>query len=168
MPYEDRYFEWLVDIIKHNGLEKNHHYVLQALYDKPFRWSVANDDNREADGERLRDRFGWDGNFKGCSVLEMMVALAERIEHDITGEPGNEDKTYYWFWLMVDNLGLLDYDDDRFNSSDVDYILENFLDRRYFSNGTGGLFPLKITSKDQRKVEIWFQMCAFLDENYDF
>lgn len=168
MEYEDRYFEWLIDKIEHNGLAKNHYSLLEELHEIDFVWSVPNDDNRSIDGEHLRDRYGWDGHFSGCSVLEMLIALAERCEFNIMGEPGDEDRTYKWFWEMLDNLGLLYFDDDHYDSAAVNSIVRKWLDRKYSPNGKGGLFPLKRPAKDQRKVEIWFQMCAYLDENYDF
>jgi hypothetical protein len=34
-------------------------------------------------------------------------------------------------------------------------------------NGTGGLFPLKMPKVNQRRVEIWYQMSAFIEENFD-
>ena len=40
------------------------------------------------------------------------------------------------------------------------------LAREYSDNGHGGLFPLKNPKKDQRKVEIWYQMTEYINENY--
>ena len=37
-----------------------------------------------------------------------------------------------------------------------------------FQDGFGGLFPLKHAKKDQRKVEIWYQLQNWLMENYEF
>lgn len=167
MTLEDRYFEWLTEKVEHNNLVKNHYYLLDTMFSTNYIWSVPNDDNRSMDGEKLRERYGWDGHFSGCSVLEMLIALAERCEHEIMGEPGDTDRTYKWFWEMVDNLGLIYFDDDHFDSDQVDYILNDWLYRRYRKDGNGGLFPLKHPGKDQRKVETWFQMCAYLDENYE-
>ena len=40
------------------------------------------------------------------------------------------------------------------------------VERRYKRSGEGGLFPLKNAAKDQRKVEIWYQLSSYLLENY--
>ena len=40
-------------------------------------------------------------------------------------------------------------------------------DRTYSENGKGGLFPLRKYSEDQRKVPIWYQFNAWLEENSD-
>jgi hypothetical protein len=37
--------------------------------------------------------------------------------------------------------------------------------RLYTTSGYGGLFPLEEPKEDQRKVEIWYQMMAYLGEN---
>jgi hypothetical protein len=50
----------------------------------------------------------------------------------------------------------------------VNQILTNLVERTYQKNGKGGLFPLKQPAKDQRRVEIWYQMAAYLNENYNF
>ena len=47
----------------------------------------------------------------------------------------------------------------------IDEILNKFIDRTYRASGYGGLFPLRHSKEDQRKVEIWYQMAAYLIEN---
>jgi hypothetical protein len=165
--YDDRYFEWLVNKIDHNGSATDYYYLLDYLYNKQFIWSIPLDENREVDGEKLREDYGWDGHFKGCNCLEMMIALAERCEHTIMGDPSGLDQSYKWFWYMIDNLGLNRFDDVHFKYDSVEDIVEDWLNHRYKSNGEGGLFPLKNPRKDQRTVEIWFQMCSWINENYD-
>ena len=44
----------------------------------------------------------------------------------------------------------------------------NRVNGRMFSrDGSGGLFPLRRFDRDQRSVEIWYQMQAWLMENSD-
>ena len=86
-----------------------------------------------------------------------------------TADPVYEqDNTAVLFWEMIDNLGLIGYDDASYadvrNRIRVSDILNNLIRRRYHRNGRGGLFPLKRPSCDQRKVEIWYQMNAYLME----
>lgn len=166
MDYEDRYFEWLVEKINHGGIAKGYYHLLDYLYYKKFEWADEYDENRATDGEKLREDFGWDGHFDGCSCLEMMIALAERCEHTIMGDPNEPDRSYKWFWAMLENLGLTSFDDRAFKYDLVDDIVEDWLHHRYKRNGIGGLFPLKNPPRDMRNVEIWFQMCAWLNENY--
>lgn len=72
----------------------------------------------------------------------------------------------YWFWKILENAGLEKYTDEQFDEWKVYQILDDIVDRRYNRNGFGGLFPLRKPKKDQRKVELWYQMCAYLVENY--
>ena len=167
MEFEDRYFEWLVEKINNNGIADNYYHLLDFLFNKDFVWVNEYDANRVVDAEKLREDYGWDGHFSGCSCLEMLIALAERCQHHIMGDPGGPDQTYKWFWSMIENLGLDRFDDDHFVYDLVDDIVMDWMELRYSADGKGGLFPLKHPHKDMREVEIWFQMCAWLNENYE-
>lgn len=141
------------------------------LHYTEFRYSIPNDGNRAEDGVYLRYRFalenGYDDIFKyldgPCRVLEMLVALANRCEEHIMDDPDIGDRTGQWFWTMIRNLDLDSMTDENF---DIDYVEEKvsiFLDRRYASNGEGGLFILDDCRYDLRTVEIWYQMCWYLN-----
>lgn len=170
---DERYLEWLYSIIGivRNANPRRSHWLLTAqLYQKEFIWSIPNDDNRLADGLDLRDEFvqttgaecdhAWLG--EACSVLEMLVALCRRIDSESVHD------SYYWFWKIIDNLHLGSFVDDNY-SDDVQLAVEDtfnrVLDRTYDANGDGGLFPLKHPNQDQTKVELWYQMSAYLLEN---
>ena len=169
------YFEWLCLEV---GVGEDYWTMMGFLFNREFTWSVANDDNRAADGIGLRDRFlaesglGEEAYIYGpCSVLEMMVALAERMETDIMYDPELGDRTAEWFWIMVTNLHLDRFDDgsiDQESGDKIRHILDVLVERSYFMNGTGGLFPLKKPTVNQRRVEIWYQMNSYLIENFDF
>ena len=90
-----------------------------------------------------------------CNVLEMFVALAIRIDTDITGEPG-VDNAWLWFQIMINNLGL--------KTMDPDYVLHRFLSREYDEAGNGGLFPLCFPHRDQRTIGIWEQLSDYISE----
>jgi protein involved in sex pheromone biosynthesis len=102
-------------------------------------------------------------------MLEMLIALAIRCEEQMSN-PKEGDRTCKWFWEMIQNIELDSYtDSDYFNLDGpvmVDKILTNVLERNYKHDGKGGLFPLKKAKGDQRNVEIWYQMSAYLLENY--
>jgi hypothetical protein len=137
-----------------------------------FRYSIANDENRADDGINLRSRFIFDCSYNNsvlgyldgpCSVLEMLVALAHRCEEQIMDDPDIGDRTGQWFWMMIKNLGLESMTDDQFDEEFVNERVSIFLDREYESNGEGGLFVLDNCRYDLRTVEIWYQMCWYLN-----
>ena len=109
----------------------------------------------------------------GIKVIPVVasVALAMRMEDQLLDEEHDYDRTSEWFWMMIKNLGLDIYDDENYNQYDSNKIISDTVtrlnERTYRRNGTGGLFPLigKV-SKDQRKLEIWYQMMSYLDQNF--
>ena len=78
-------------------------------------------------------------------------------------DPQLGDRTGQWCWGMITNLGLGSMTDDRFDSEYVEEKIDRFLNREYEPNGKGGLFTVKNRDCDMRKVEIWYQLCYFLD-----
>ena len=64
---------------------------------------------------------------------------------------------------MVVSLGLGGMTDDRFDKPYIDQVVDRFLDRAYERNGKGGLFTVRYRNRDMRNLEIWTQMCLFLD-----
>lgn len=106
-----------------------------------------------------------------CTILEMLIGVAFRMVGELQGRK-DAMSVEECFWLLIDNLGLHQIDNEAyFEDGAVDYIrmvIGDFLDRKYKHNGDGGLFPLRHPSRDQRDVEIWYQMCEYLLENYEF
>ena len=124
------------------------------------------DENRLLDGLDLRFRFADENSYYidgDCSVLEMMVALSLRCEEHIMSDDEIGNRTGRWFWEMIDNLGLESMYDDNFDKVYADKIIYRFLNREYEPNGDGGLFTVHNRNVDLRKVEIWYQMCWYLD-----
>lgn len=175
----ESYFDWLYKQI--DGHRRSYIKLCRILYDKKFRWSVALDDNRCEDGLDLRRQFadGMDEThlevqyfLKGdCTVFEMMVALAIRMNDQIYDLNSQENKTPKLFQELLGNLGMLHfYDALHLSVTDevrIDQILEILMDRTYGRDGSGSLFPLKRRPpKDMSRVEIWYQMMAYLNENY--
>lgn len=166
---DNAYCDWLYRKVGVYGTDPDVDLVLDILSGTDFIWSVANDDNRAADGLVLRSTFMDDENWNSrpfddspCTVLEMLIALANRIDNDIMWD-GENDNTEKWFWEMVENLHM-----DWHNSKDIRIKINNFLNRRYDVNGVGGIFPLKQnTYQDQREIEIWYQAQSYLMENYE-
>lgn len=175
MDIKDEYFEWMLKIIDFDLPEhRNYERLLRELDEIEFYWVVDMDENRDIDAYDLRKEFLYDCNISlDClydgprTVLEVLVAFSKRIETDVTGEPGEYDYGK-WFWVMLDNLGLLEFDNYRMNTRAVDNIVEKWLSRNISVNGKSGIFPIKKLTCDQRGVEMWYQMQAYLNENLDF
>lgn len=168
---KEKYFAWILSLV---GVGK--YLKLLCKLDKTdFIYSIPMDANREDDGIELRYRFGYECHYsegliaryvdnKPCSVLEMMTALAFRIEENIMDNPDEGNRLKKWFWGMMDSLGLVEMDDENYDEKTVERALNIFMNRKYHRNGAGGLFTLKFPPKDMRTVEIWYQMCWYLDE----
>lgn len=168
------YFEWMIDLVCHDRYAKDISYrkLLTYLYNTEFIYSIKRDSNREEDGKNLRYRFAITASkchdadlyLEGpCSVLEMMIALAIRCEESIMDNPEYGDRTNQWFWGMINSLGLGSMTDEIFDEPYVESCITRFLKRKYSPNGQGGLFTIRNCNRDLRKVEIWYQLCWYLD-----
>lgn len=171
-----RYFEWMYRLVCDNRYAKGSGYksLLTYLYNTPFTYTIGMDGNRAADGIDLRYRFASECGYEDsmiatylddrpCSILEMMVALAIRCEEHIMEDSDVGDRTGQWFWNMIVSLGLGGMIDVRFNPTYVKFVIDRFLDHKYERNGKGGLFTVENSRRDMRSIEIWYQMCFYLD-----
>lgn len=176
MPLEEAYFVWLygqVGSVTNRNRSKTYWKLLRLLHQKEFTWSrrkFENDGNRAQYGKDLRldflretairdDEPGW--LEMGCSMLELLVALAIKLAFEGDGEPSQ------WFWDMMGNLGLTECTDAHPpDETIVNHILDKVINRDYAPNGAGGLFPLLKPKQDQRDVELWYQANAYLLERF--
>lgn len=178
--WED-YLDFLMDycgfgnIFKHlnkRDLEK-YNWIFHILHNKNFRFIIERDDNRAWDGIKYRDIYVENNIFikdlkevnifmnKDCSVMEMLIGLAIRIENEYIGDPSDEHPEDLFF-IMISNLGLLDAEDN----FEVNFIIDKWLDRRFTKTGKGSPFPVKKDKRDQRKLEIWDQIISYINENF--
>lgn len=175
---KDEYFQWLCDLICVNQETKSYWLLAKDLYKNEFYWTVPNDDNRDADGKKLRELFSEEFGYslndlldESCSMLEMLIALSKRFGDGVLCKKKNEE-IVPWFWEMMENCGLNKYTDEAYydlnGPVEVSRTVDLILERRYKRSGFGGLFPLTLVKKDQRKVEIWYQMSTYLLEKYYF
>jgi hypothetical protein len=174
MGKSNRYFDFLCNIV---GKAREYSLLLGDLHGMEFYSLIPNDDNRGEDGLQLRRQFLDEVGPTGapsvpqgpCTVLEMMVGLSFRLEFE-TAQSRWEKTPSEWFWILIDNLGLTECTNLCYKSvtlfCDVFEKVSQMLQRGYNFNGEGGLFPLKNAKKDQRRVEIWYQMSAYILENY--
>lgn len=167
---ERLYQKWLCDIVCNGLFSKAISYdrLLSYLSHREFTIIIPNDINRAEDGVDLRLRYqmitdGYVSRRKPCSVLEMMIALAIRCEETIMDNPAYGDRTAQWFWSMIKNLGLYSMTDNVFDVKYVESVIDRFLNRDYAPNGEGGLFKINNCKRDLRDVEIWHQLCWYLD-----
>lgn len=171
---EVKYYQWLLDKV---GADREPHMdyllLLQTLHRIDYVWRLPMDSNRAQDGLMLRATYmmeqGYipniiteDGDVPPASVLEVLIALSYRCENDIIGE-NHPDR---WFWIAIQNMDLMKCSDDHFNSDYVRQQIDIWLEGRYRKNGQGGPFPLRWPQGDQRNKELWVQMEAFINENY--
>lgn len=169
----NEYFDWMIDLVNANRGPKEISYIklLEYLHNTEFTYLILRDRNRAEDGVDLRYRFGlirkhpeYPEYLSGpSSVLEMMIALAIRCEECIMDDPAYGNRTSQWFWGMIVSLGLGGMTDAIFDRDYVEECLTRFLNREYERNGKGGLFTVKGTLRDMRKMEIWYQLNAYLN-----
>lgn len=154
---------------------ENHTYLYEQLLDTEFTWIDSNkndiymDENRASDGLALRHKYCRDcgvdisqleaslGVDNRCSILEMMVAFARRIESDIMWDAAYKDRTPIWFGYMLYSLRLdpkKNVDETTYSEISVKRKLNKFLRRQYESDGYGGLFYLEV--QDWYEVENYF------------
>lgn len=172
----EEYIDWMVRLVNPvTDTEFLYKNLFYKLYSIPFTYVLPMDSNRASDAENLRYTFGYRCavnkddiavylDRRPGSVLEMMVALADRCEEQIMSDPEYGDRTYVWFWNMIDSLGLSAMRDDLyFDERKVEEIIDRFLSRNYEPDGRGGLFTIPNCTRDLRDSEIWTQLCWYLD-----
>lgn len=170
--FDERYLVWLCGLVVNNEYQERLHAsrrMIDGLFEEPFFDFVPNDDNRAAEGRGLRDRYQNETAqqinrrlyMSQCTLLEMLVGLAHRYAWEIVGlDETVEENIPSCFWTMIDNLEL--------NPTHKNLgRLSVFNKREYKADGSGGLFPLANPKEDQREVELWFQMMAYIMENED-
>ena len=173
----DPYFDWLCLVVGLNGRHQDYGELLSCLHEQTFMPKLHMDANRGGDGLQLRVDFqkehgpwGSSTNRGPCSFLEFLIGLARRMSFLMYGE-GCHHHTEFYFWELVGNLGLDKCTDGKWYAMNGEFFVEDAVNRvngRMFSrDGSGGLFPLRRFDRDQRSVEIWYQMQAWLMENSD-
>lgn len=160
MLYSD-YYLWLDSLVN----DGNHNQLIRHLYNQPYRWQFTLDENRAAGGINLRRNYAYNNGIEfydvksgPCSILEMLIALSDRITEIMPND------IRFWFWRLIENLNLEQYDDYHFDECGVNYILNIWLDREYGPDGKGSLFPLQNYDGDARTLDIFSQMNVWLSE----
>jgi len=174
MPLDELYLRWLYSLVadpEEDRKDLSYWRLLKQLYTTKYLWFVEHDGDRAEDGTALRLEFlreraidtsdvDPDWIELECSVLELMVGLSRRLAFQADGQP------HYWFWRLVENIGLRKYHDgvNRYPRTYIDGILHSIIFRQYTASGLGGFFPLSEPRQDQRNVDLWYQLSAYVLE----
>lgn len=169
----DDYRQYLIWLCR---LEKMRHYedLFEILHDTTFTYTLERDENREGDGYALRDDYmipaefevyREDFNHQRCSVFEMLIGLAIRVDREYIGDPA-EPHPEKFFMEMIKNLGLDRYRYFEPNRDNIVKKLEEWMNREFSRDGRGSPFPVKHDVRDQRKLEMWDQMLSYLNKEY--
>lgn len=173
MDIREKYYNWLR---KESGLGLEYSRLLLFLFRTLFEPPMEMDVNRQHDGIDLRYRFAYENDISpgmvndylmddDCSYLEMMIALALRIQENMF----NDDQYGVAFWIreMISCSGLEELTDQYWHEGDAKAILYRIKTHNYQPNGIGGLF-FAPDGADMRTLEIWYQMhehINFLERN---
>lgn len=163
------YFDWLYFMVVPNPNRDHFRKLLTMLHTMEFKYFVDYDENRASDGINMRWYYVCDGGNdeilrwkEPCTVLEMIIALAMQMD-SIMGDRDRD--VVYWFWMMIENLNLDWMTDDQYDKAIVYGRVSIFLDRTYEPDGEGNIIYIPDYPRDLRKLEIWNQMCLYLDNN---
>lgn len=172
----DQYIHWLESELTSEAGHGDRTYfeLVNVMFNTEFVWSpelpwcIPMDDNRIADGMELRwefaERFNAPresmANMAAPSFIEVLLGLSRRLSFVAGGTPGR------WAWQLLVNLGLERMWDhlSRSKTLTVQDILQTVIHRSYKPNGDGGFFPLAWHDRDQRQVELWYQLNAYAEE----
>lgn len=161
----DAYRAWLRRLVVMLAAPTNFNEELFYIaWDIEYVPTIPNDKNRRQDGIDLRALYVRDTSnglpaLGECSILEFLIALSMRLnEQDY--DHSMPDRYGAWFWILIDNLGIIEGE-----SPTIRQAFERINTRDYAFDGYGGLFPLKQPRQDQREIEVWYQMQAYLMEN---
>ena len=180
---DDPYFNWLCSIIgacpNYNGV--SYYMLCHTLHDINYSRNTNDKNyNRAFDGLMLRSRFikmtqndnyGSASNRGPCTVFELLVALSEQMDF-IISERNDTSYVPNCFFLLIKNLGIIKYNDEYFDQHNGEFYVSDAANRLVMDicdyDGKGGLFPLRHPKSSQHDKDIWYQMHAWILENYKF
>lgn len=172
-----RYFDWLYYSVVDR--KTSYRELCEALDGRIFEYYIPLDSNRYEDGVDLRYHFAREKGIpdaqiaaeldvRPCSIFEMMVALARRMEQDVTYDPELGNQASEYFTYMLESLGLASMTDSvGVDERYFDIAIDRFISRSYEPNGKGGLFRIDDCEHDLRDVEIWYQAMWYLSHKED-
>ena len=173
---KSQYFGHLVESV----IDKKHPQIdyiplLDLLHSMKFELLMDSDEDRVKDGAYLRVKwlseegiydhlYEFDGDF--VSVLEVLVALSDRLSFQIGNNCTGEHSISDCFWEILGNLDIEKYSISNYKPLNIKEKVRVWMYRKYMKNGEHGAFPLQKTRFDQRKLSIWDQMNEYILEKY--
>lgn len=166
---EDEYFRWLASTIDDApGIRERQDLYIQ-LHNTVFLWSPMVPNDRNLLGHVISKRTQFDEDCwlvtqdlhrkfynKPVTVFEVLLTISDHMAFLVNGS------AVRCFRLLLANLEL----GSQSTKSEIDEKLVTFMERRYNNDGSGGgLFPLRGPDRNQRRVELWYQMNAYILEN---
>ena len=180
------YFEWLVSKVTSPAVpdDTQARIVLQVLRDIRIQGlPMADDAPRLEDGKQLRTNFiddtglsvhSYDDALKPesgfCTVLELLIALAIRMD-DIMRDPVDQCSSVpSCFWEMVSTMvgqpfypcSYWSFSADMSTAAVVAESSMKFLGRQYDPTGYNGNIFIDVSGVDLRAIDIWAQACRFM------
>lgn len=174
-PLDERYLSWLygqVASVKTRARKSTYWKLLGQMQETIFVAVVAYDENRVADARDLRYEYLAEAENEAgdpewtrspVSMLEVLIVLSRALAFEMNDPVGP------WFWHLIEVLELEQFNDREYDSQAQEIIastLDRVIWRTYEPSGHGGLFPLRSPSQDQREVELWYQLNAYLLEQF--
>lgn len=172
----EEYLAWLAPQIRENGDDLSHPNrtfdgLLELMFETQFAFFdyVPRDENRMGDGCALRIEFCYErdiptdslNDLGPASFLEVLIALSKRLAFN-----AGHKSAPRWAWVLLANLNLHRLADPftKAKARKANDILNRCIRREYEPDGSGGFFPLAEATEDQREVEIWYQMSAYISQ----
>lgn len=163
------YFRWLSSQVRDEEATPSYGGLFNVMFQKEFEWTIPNDENRNGDGLDLRAEYCYANHIREGSLrslgprarfLEVLIGLSRRLKFAAGGTAQG------WAWVLVTNLELHRMRDPMGprRAEKADGILDTVIWRNYDPDGCGGFFPLAWPDEDQTRVELWYQMAAFIYE----
>ena len=126
------YIEWLVrDKLGLTDKEwKTYNFLINSLAKIEFISIHPQDENRASDGLELRKQFtdetgyfldGTSGLPVKCSMLELLAALAIKVENRLMRNISIGDRTSKWFFIMIENMGCSNITNTNWKYDDENY-----------------------------------------------
>lgn len=159
------YYNWLMDIIGGPG---DYSLVLNYLYHEEYSSPISMDENRAEDGLEMRYYYEVDtgkicDKTGPCTVLEMMIGLAYRVENDFLYDPKVGNRVGKWFWDMFFNANL----ENLYVSGQKKWANGHFYGAKVDRHGRLELFKMAQKPPNWDDFEVWKQLCRYISWKFE-
>lgn len=155
-------FYYFIDRLDGYGYED----MLKVLWNTPFEVKVGRDVNLLNEANDFRYNHGLRNDNPG-NCLEILYQLSYKMD-SLLYDGDHGPRYVEWFWLMIKNMGLIIFDNENFNYKEVKRKVDIFSQRKYKPDGKGGPFPLQRPISNMKKVDYWYQLNYYVNENFEY